>query len=204
MKALGPGALDERAHARRRSNPDRVREHDLGATGEARCELGDPTGIDRALERTAEAHGDRDRRGNVGESEDRVNARERLFERRVPVCTVEAFRRRERDVDAVEPGGAEALEAALVQHEPGVLRTCAPLDRRHDLLRSGHLRHAVVANEAHRLDARQPSRREPVDQLGPHRGTELIGLVLKAVSRPDVAERDVRHACSVATASPGG
>ena len=46
----------------------------------------------------------------------------------------------------------EPLPAALVQHEPGVLGAVAPLDRRDDLLRARHLRHAVVADEAHRLD----------------------------------------------------
>ena len=66
----------------------------------------------------------------------------------------------------------------------------APLDRRDDLLGAGHLRHALGADEADRLDARHAGGGEPVDELGPHGGRERARLVLQPVPRPDVADRD--------------
>ena len=78
--------------------------------------------------------------------------------------------------------------ALLVQNEPGVLDALAALDPRDHLLGAGHLRHAVVANEADGLDPRQTHGGEPVDELGADRRREHVGLVLQPVSRADVAE----------------
>ena len=105
-----------------------------------------------------------------------------------PFARLNASVAAEGDVHAVEPRRAEPLPAALVQHEPGELDTVARLDRRRHLLRAGHLRHAVVAHEAHRLDPRQPGRREPVHELGAHGRRQRLRLVLEAVPRPDVAQ----------------
>ena len=86
---------------------------------------------------------------------------------------------------------AQPLAAALVEDEAGELGALARLDRGDDLLGARHLRHRVVAHEAHRLDPRQPRRREPVDELGAHRRRERLRLVLEPVARADVA--DQRH-----------
>jgi hypothetical protein len=83
---------------------------------------------------------------------------------------------------------------SLVQHEPRILDAVASSDGGDDLLRSRHLRYAVVADEAHRLDPPQARACEPVDELGAHAGNERLRLVLQAVARADVAERDARHA----------
>ena len=90
----------------------------------------------------------------------------------------------------VEPAVAEPVVAALVQGEPGVDHPVAPVDRRDHLLGARHLRHVLWADEAHRLDARKAGYRETIDQLRPHVGRERDGLVLKAVTRADVADRD--------------
>ena len=59
-----------------------------------------------------------------------------------------------------------------------------------DLLRAGHLRHALGADEADRLDHGEPRGREPVDELGPRLRRQDVPLVLQAVARPDLADRD--------------
>ena len=123
-----------------------------------------------------------------GQSEDRLGPLHRVLERDVSVRAVEGLGRGEGDVDAVEPGSLQALPAALVQHEPDDLRPGPALDPGHDLLRARHLRHALVAHEAHRLDARQPGGREPAHELGTDRRGERLRLVLEPVPRPDVAE----------------
>ena len=153
-------------------------------------QLGHAPGIDPPLERTAERDADRHRGRPVGCGEDPLDPLDRLREGRVPVVPVEPLGRAECDVEAVEPRGREALVALLVEHEPGVLGLFAPLDRGDHLLRAGHLRHAVVPDEADRLDPRQPRGGKPVDEVGANRGLERLGLVLKAVTRPDVAERE--------------
>src|SRR5215216_181296 len=78
----------------------------------------------------------------------------------------------------------------LVQREPSVERPLAALDAFDDLLCARHLRHALGADEARRLDARQADGGEPVDELRPGcRGQNLL-LVLEAVARPYLADRD--------------
>src|SRR5262249_53328463 len=72
----------------------------------------------------------------------------------------------------------------------------AGVGRRHDLLRARHLRHRLVADEAHRLDARQPGGGEAAHELRAHRRREHVRLVLEPVARPHVADEHV-HAQSV-------
>src|SRR5436305_516943 len=119
-------ALDEPPHPPRRRDADRVREHELVRAGETLAEVGDGGGIDLALERAAERARDRHRRGPLSARQDRPYARDRLLERRIGVAAVEALRRRERQVDAVEAGRRETIVAALVEHEARQLRA-APL-----------------------------------------------------------------------------
>ena len=177
------------AHLTRRGDADRVGEDDLGAV-EAPGELGHAARIDAPFERAAEGDADRDRRRHLGCGEDLVDARDRLVERGVAVVPVELLGRAERRVHPVQAGRGEALVAALVQHEAGVLGAVAPLDPGDHLLGAGHLRHAVVAHEADRLDARHARGGEAVDELRPRRRLQRLGLVLEAVARADVAERE--------------
>ena len=90
------------------------------------------------------------------------------------------------------PIGLEALEAFLVQDEARVVDSVAALDTGHDVLGAGHLRHRVVADEADRLDPREASRCQAVDQFGASLGRENVLLVLEPVARADVADRDQR------------
>ena len=91
--------------------------------------------------------------------------------------------------------------AAAKRSQPRSLRTrpesSTPSRRSHaldHLLRARHLRHAVGADEADGLDAPQPRRREPVDELRPCLRRQHVRLVLEAVPRPDVAEEDLHPA----------
>ena len=188
MEAVGAGARDERAHARRRRNADRVREHDLRAAGEPRRELRDDAHVDRALERTAEADEIVTVAGTSAASTI-ASVLATASSSDALTFAVERLGRRKADVDTVEPGGGEALPPALVQHQPGELDAVAPLDGRDDLLRPGHLRYALVADEAHRLDPREAGGAEPVHELRAHGGRERLRLVLEPVPRPDVADR---------------
>ncbi len=183
--------LDEPSHRPRRRDPDRVREDDLVGAGddEPLCEICDDTRVDLALERAAERDADRRRRRPVGDRQDPLDPGRGLRQRRVAVALVEGLGGRERHVDAVERRRGEPLPAALVQHEPGELGLNVA-DRRDDLLRTGHLRHALVADEADRLDPRQAGGREASNELGPDVGSERLRLVLKPVAGADVAERD--------------
>ena len=80
------------------------------------------------------------------------------------------------------PVAREPLPAALVQDEPGELGVDLPHGR-DDLLRTGHLRDALVADEADRLDPRQPRGGEPPHQVGAHVRRKRLRLVLKPVAR---------------------
>jgi len=126
-------------------------------------------------------------------SQDRLQTVDRLGERRVPVAEVERLRRRERHVDAVQPGGGEAFPAAFVEHQAREFHAVVPADALDHVLRAGHLRHALGADEADGLDSRHAGRCKPVDQLRPRLGREHLRLVLETVARSDVANDDVHH-----------
>src|SRR5262249_57175242 len=83
-----------------------------------------------------------------------------------------------------------ALGGVRVEDEPGVRDAVPPLNRVHDLVRVGHLRNGVVADEAHHFDPTEPGSGKPVDQLGPRLRRQDVLLVLQAVARPDFADRD--------------
>ncbi len=65
-----------------------------------------------------------------------------------------------------------------------------------DLLRTRHLRHAIVPHERRRLDPRHARRCEPVDELGADSRSEHVRLVLEPIARPDVTDR-YAHASSL-------
>ena len=184
--------LDQAADLPRRGDADRVREDDLlgSEPSEVVDEAGDDGRVDPALEGAAESDADRDRRLRGPRGDDPRSALLRLLERGVRVPLVEALRRAERHVQAVEPGRLEALEALLVQDETRVLDSVAALDPGHDVLGAGHLRHGVVADEAHGLDPRKARRREAVDELRAGLGRQDVVLVLEPVAGPDLADRD--------------
>src|SRR3954447_24511622 len=171
-----------------RGDPDRVGEDDL-VRGQPVAEVGDTARIDTAFEGTAEGDADRDGRGQIGHAQDRLYLRQRLIQRHVAVSPVERLGRRERAVDASEPRSPEPLVALEVQDEPRVLRALTQVDRSGDLLRTRHLRHALVAHERRRLDPRQARGCEPVDELGADSRCEHVRLVLQPVPRPDVTDR---------------
>src|SRR5262249_30334422 len=94
------------------------------------------------------------------------------------------------------------LPAALVEHEARELDTLVGADPLDHLLGAGHLRHAVVADEADRLDAPQPGGREPADELRPRLRRQHLWLVLEPIPRLHVAEEDL-HRPSVLPAASG-
>jgi len=191
VEPSGTGAGDERVDLPRDPDADRVREDDFRRV-EAGRELGDCARVDAALEGTAEGDADRDRRRLLRLGEDPLDARGRLFERCVAVAPVELLRRAEGRVHPVEACLREALVPLLVEHEARVLGAVAALDPADDLLRARHLRHAVVAHEADRLDAWQSRGGEPVDELRARRRLQRLGLVLEAVARADVDDAYAR------------
>jgi hypothetical protein len=93
-------------------------------------------------------------------------------------------------MDLVEPALEEAIVAPLVERETGVDDAVAPFDAGDDLRSIRHLRHLPLAHEARHLDPRHAGDGEPVHELGPDAGGERDRLVLEAVARADVADRD--------------
>jgi hypothetical protein len=149
--------------------------------------------VDGALERTAEGDADRHRRADpVGERplDDPFRAGDALLHPCARVAPVELLRRREREVHLAEAALAQPVVAAFVHSETRVDDSLAPLDRRDDRLRPGHLRHVLRADEAHGLDAGHAGSGEQVDELGADRRLERGRLVLQPVARPHVADDD--------------
>ncbi len=103
------------------------------------------------------------------------------------------------EVHLVDPGGQRSVQASLVEHEADVRHRRAvrrgPRYCRHDLLRTRHLRHPARMHEAHRLQAPYPGRDESTDQLHPGVDVEHPGLVLQAVTRPDLDDMDTGGRC---------
>ena len=98
----------------------------------------------------------------------------------------------------VEADGGEALPAALVEHEARrARRPRAAATRSIDLLGAGHLRHAVAADEAHRLDARAARPPEPVDELGPRTAGGSASGSFWRPSRGPTSHTDMPTASSV-------
>ena len=181
-------ALRQLANLLRRPDADRVREDDLVRAAEPLRERDDDARVDAPSNGHPNATLIVTVAGRSAASRILLDARGRLLDGRVRVPLRERVGRGERDVHAVERRRAQPLVALLVQHEAGERRSVAPLDPADDLLGAGHLRHAVVPDEAHRLDAREPGGGEHVHELGPHARREHVRLVLEPVARPDVAD----------------
>ena len=204
--AEGPDAAHEVAHLPRHADADGVRHDDL-VRSDARHsagELGHAAGVDRALERAAEGRTDRHGRPypvGLRALDDPLRGGHSLLDGGACVAAVELLGGREGEVHLVEPALPEPVVAALVECEAGIDHRVAPVERRNHLLRAGHLRHVPGADEADRLDPRHTGRCETIDQIRPHVGRERDGLVLKAVPRADVADRDPHTTPSSRSAS---
>ena len=193
-------ACDHARDLARHRNADRVREHDLGGPDrdDFAGEREHAIGRHRPLERTPEGNADRRRRPDpvVGRAPDDRGGRSRgLVDGRVRVPSAEALGRCERHVSLVEPGRVQPVVASLVQDKACVDDARLAVECGDDLFRPRHLRHAIVADEAHRLDPRHARSGQSVAELGPQRRGQGDGLVLETVARPDVADRDA-HARS--------
>ena len=150
-RAAEPGdLLRQRADLPRRGDADRVGEDELVRAAEALREREDAAGS------TSPSNGQPNATLIVtvaGRS-----AAARIRSTRAAASSTDAFAFRcendsvaaSVDVEPVERRRLQPLVALLVQHEPGVLDALAALDRRDHLLGAGHLRHAVVADEARR------------------------------------------------------
>ena len=191
------GLRDERPHLSRDRHSDRVGEEDRvrGALGDALGEAKHPSLVDppleRAPERDADDHGGADP-VRPRPRDDPVGRCDRLVDRRVLVSPVERLGRAEGEPDLVQPAGGQALVSALVQREPCRDDPVPAFDRRDDVLRARHLRHAAWVDEARDLDGRETRGHESVDEVGPHIGGEHVRLVLEAVPRPDVDDGHAR------------
>ena len=71
------------------------------------------------------------------------------------------------------------------------LTVCGQVDRLEHLGRVGELRDHVGADEAGHLQPLQAGAAERVDQRDLDVGRDHLGLVLEAVTRPDLADPDV-------------
>src|SRR5438034_268481 len=109
-----------------------------------------------------------------------------------PAPPTELVGGRERVVHLVDAGRDRPLVAFLVEDQARVHGAGLAVERPHHLFGAGHLRHKLGVDEARRLHALEPGRREAVAQFGPQPGLKSLGLVLQAVPRPDVADGE-RH-----------
>ena len=148
------------------------------------------SGIDRALERAAEADGDRRRRGDRPRPwpRMRLGLRDRVLERHVRRWPVEALGRGERDVDAVERRLPEPFVAALVQDEAGEARS-----PRAAITATTSSAPAICGTRSSRTKLTASTRGSPAAarRLTSSRADgrrQRLRLVLQPVPRADVAE----------------
>ena len=176
--AHGPGVATPIVSAR--TNSPLPRPRDAG-------EVGDAAGVDLALEGAAEGDADRHGRRPVAAAST-PPARERLGERAFP------FRRLNASVAAsvrfapVEPRCGEPL---LARARSGRARRLDAVDVARsgdDLLRAGHLRHALARRRSSPPRPGEARRGEPPRELSAHAGREHRRLVLEPVARADVAD----------------
>jgi hypothetical protein len=94
--------------------------------------------------------------------DDALGGLHRLLDGRILIALVERLRCSERHMRLVQAGFHKPVVATLVEDETGIDDTRPAVDRSDDLFGPGHLRHPRRIDEAHCLDARQPSICEPV------------------------------------------
>ena len=82
------------------------------------------------------------------------------------------------------------VEAALVGHQHRAVAGPASPEQRHQLGGVGELGHPLRVHEAGRLDDRQPGGEQAADELGLDLGRDQRLLVLQAVARADLVDRD--------------
>ena len=164
---------------------------------------------DDALVRAAEARRDDrlDAQPGVARArDDPLEAVERRGDRAVDVAQVVRLGRRQEDADLVEALAQleRVVQAARVRDEHAARDAVRDVDRRQHLARVGELRDDVGAHEARDLDAPQPGAREPVDQRDLVGGRDDLRLVLQAVARADLADRDASCRQHGSRAQPAG
>jgi hypothetical protein len=145
------------------------------------------------LEGAAERRADRDGGAaavRVRALDDALGGRDRVGDGGTLVALVESLCGGKREMHLAQVRRRQPVVALLVQDEARVAHAVAPLDRLHDLLRARHLGHARGADETGRLDARDTGPGQPVDELRADGRLEDHGIVLQAVPRRDVADRD--------------
>src|SRR6478672_3476806 len=190
--------LDERAdqggHVAGRADADGVAEAELAGAEveEPLAHRDDLVDRDGALPRVAEAHrhvGADVQPRLAGAAHGRLEHRELLVEAAVEVLLREGLGRRAEDRDVLAAELQRPVEAAVVRHqhrEVGAAGTQAG----HQVGGVGELGHPPGVHEAGRLDDREPGRQEPFDELGLDLGRDQGLLVLQAVARPDLVDRD--------------
>ena len=186
------------------SDPDGVGEDESvgAALGDAARDLENPARIHLALERTAE--GDAQRHGRAESVLSRTldgaaGVLQRRCDGRALVALVERLGDAEGEPHLVEPRCDEPFVAALVEGKPCANDTGRGPDRLDDLFRVRHLRDTPGVDEARDLDRRHAGADELPDELGACCGVEDLRLVLQAVARADVVQRDARRSHHAAT-----
>ncbi len=147
---------------------------------------------DGALPRVAEAHRDIGADVEPGRSRPghgRLEHRELPVQAAVEVLLGEGLggAAEDRDVPAAQLEGA--VQAALVGDQHRQVPTLLAEDR-HQLGGVGELGHPLRVDEAGGLDDRQPGRDQPADELCLDVGRHQRLLVLQAVARTDLVDRD--------------
>jgi hypothetical protein len=176
-------ATDQLHHLRWDSDADGVGEADL-VGGSGHQALDDPQHClrrHRTFERTAERDADRDRDGHLVGARP-AHERQRSLDPLVGGCVLIAAPERvgggHRVVHLVDMRGKGSLVALLVEDQARVRGAGAPVQRSHDLLGPGHLRHQLGIYEASRLDSLHTGGGESITKFGANAGVEDPILVL--------------------------
>ncbi len=189
------GEREELPHLTGVGHAGGVTEADLLRAGVAQTggDLEHARGRDAALVGTAEGGGDDALAAQAllaGAHEHGLQRGERVGDGAVDVRAIVALRSGEEDVDLVDlPAVAErGVEATLVGDEHAHRNLLGDVHTLQHLGGVGELGDHVGAHEARDLQPPQPGARERVDQLHLARGGDDLGLVLKAVARPDLPD----------------
>ena len=88
------------------------------------------------------------------------------------------------------PGGQRAVPAALVEHQADARAAVGVRQGGHDRLGAGHLRHAALVDERHRLDPPGAAGLQAADEVDLVRRLQDGLLVLQPVARADFDDLD--------------
>ena len=190
----GHERLDQRGHVAGGADADGVAEAEL-AGAEVEEPLADDDHLldrDRALPGVAEAHGDVGadvEPGVAGALHGRLEHRELLVEAAVEVLLREGLGGRAEDRDVLQPELEGPVEAALVGDQDRAVRPASP-SRVISSAASASCGHPLRVHEGGRLDDRQPGGEQPAYELLLDVDGDERLLVLQAVARADLVDRD--------------